>query len=469
MPGNLARSWLSAIAQIFSEQQGASATIVAIALPGLIGFGALGAETGAWFTIKLQNQSAADAAAISVAYEVIAGKTNPTSELMPAASAAAAQNGFKGSTPTVIYPYSDGRVSNGIAVTLQQKQAALLAAMFLSGVTVTTKAVAVIEVLDNPCVLALGTSGTAVEVGDSARLDMPSCSVAANSISRSAIDLHSSTSSIAATTLVTAGEVSFQGNPINPAAPPPEFVLALPARIGAPGVADPYAAPLTHAFLITGMPTTVKCKSKNSGGQRVYNGTCVIDGTSLSQTRILLSSGTHISGSWNIPTGHTVDLSPGTYWVTGDLTVQSGGVLKCSTCDNVKGTGVTVILTIQSNKIGTVSMSSNAQVSLNAPRTGRYPGVLLVQDANGLPAGTTYTSSRSTITGAPSGATLNGLVYFPRSSLTFAGIPSATGPRCLLLVINTLTVNGPSSLEDEGCATTGLINLPMIHTVALAE
>src|SRR6476660_9468173 len=119
MPGNLARSWLSAIARIFSEQQGASATIVAIALPGLIGFAALGAETGVWFTIKLQNQSAADAAAISVAYQVIAGKTNPTSELMPAASAAAAQNGFKGSTPTIVYPYSDSSISNGVAVTLQ--------------------------------------------------------------------------------------------------------------------------------------------------------------------------------------------------------------------------------------------------------------------------------------------------------------------------------------------------------------
>jgi hypothetical protein len=469
MPGNLARSWLSAIARIFCEQQGASATIVAIALPGLIGFGALGAETGIWFTIKLQNQSAADAAAISVAYEVIGGKANPTSELMPAASAAAAQNGFKGSTPTVIYPYSDDSVSNGIAVTLQQRQAALLAAMFLPGVTVTTKAVAVIEVLDNPCVLALGTSGTAVEIGDAGRLDMPRCSVAANSISRSSIDLHGSTSSIAATTLVTPGEVSFQGSPIDPAAPPPEFALALPAMIGAPSIADPYAAALTHAFLIAGMPTTIKCKSKDSGGQRVYNSSCVIDGTSLTQTRILLSSGTHISGPWNIPTGHTVDLTPGTYWLTGDLTIQSGGVLKCSTCDNVKGTGVTVILTTQSSKIGTVSMSSNAIVALNAPRTGRFPGLVLVQDANGLPAGTTYTSTRSTIAGAPAGATLNGLIYFPHSSLTFTGNLISTGPRCLVLVVNTLTVGGPSSLEDAGCASAGLTNLPIIHTVALAE
>ena len=64
-----------AIARIFHDNSGASAALVAIALPALIGFGALGAETGVWFTIKLQNQSAADAAAISAAYEIIAGKT----------------------------------------------------------------------------------------------------------------------------------------------------------------------------------------------------------------------------------------------------------------------------------------------------------------------------------------------------------------------------------------------------------
>jgi hypothetical protein len=91
---------------------------------------------------------------------------------------------------------------------------------------------------------------------------MPNCSIAANSISSSAIDLHGGTSSIAAATLVTAEKVSFQGSPIDPAAPPPEFALASPARIGAPAVADPYMSSLTHAFLTSGMPAIVECRSK---------------------------------------------------------------------------------------------------------------------------------------------------------------------------------------------------------------
>jgi hypothetical protein len=143
-------------------------------------------------------------------------------------------------------------------------------------------------------------------------------------------------------------------------------------------------------------------------------------------------------------------------------------VLKCSACNNAGGTGVTVILTTQGTKVGTVSMASNAQITLNAPKTGPFAGLVLAQDANGLPNGTIYSSPSSTIAGAP-GAMLNGLVYFPNSWMTFTGSPSDASPGCLLLVVKSLTVSGASSLETSGCASAGLSDLPVIHTVALAE
>jgi hypothetical protein len=466
---NPVRSLFRAIERILHDKCGASATVVAIALPGLIGFGALGAETGVWFTLKLQNQSAADAAALSAAYEIIAGKINAISDLTPASSEAATRNGYRGITPAVVYPYSDDIVGNGVAVTLRQTQATFLAAMFLSNVTVATKAVAVIEVFDNPCILAVRTSSTGVEIADFTRLDMPNCSAVANSISRSAIELRGSTSSIAATTLVTAGEVALQGNPINPAAPPPEFTLASPVRIGAPNVVDPYASTLTHSYLAAGMPPSLpQCGSTSSGGVTIYLGNCGIPGTTLIQSSIKLTGNTRISGDWSILTSQTVDLSPGTYWITGNLTLQSSGVLKCSTCDNVKGTGVTIILPAEASKIGAVSMAADAVFNLSAPSSGRFPGIVMIQDANGLPAGAAYPSSYSSVTGA-TGATLNGLVYFPNSSLTFHGNPSVTGPKCLVLVVGTLMVDQTSSLETRGCAGAGLTNLPTVNTVALAE
>jgi Flp pilus assembly protein TadG len=467
MSPDLVRSLCGAIARIFRDKTGATAMIIAIALPGLIGIAALGVETGVWFTIKLQNQSAADSAAISAAYEVIAGKTNETGELTAAADEAARRNGYKGSIPALVAPYSDGIVTNGIAVTLQQSQGALLAAAFLSGVTIANTAVAVIEVLNNPCILALGTNSTDVEIAASTQLDLPNCSVAANSVGSTAIELRS-TSAVAAATLVTAGEISLQGTPIDPAAPPPEFALSSPAMIGAPSVADPYAATLTHTFLIASMPRTPTCISKSTGYPTIYTGNCTISGNSLTGPQILLLANTRVSGSWNITSGQTVDLSPGAYWVTGNLTLESRAVLKCSTCDNAKGSGVTIILTAQTNKIGAVSVASNATLTLNAPRSGRFAGLAIIQDSNGLPPGTTYISSLSTIGGTP-GATLNGLVYFPNSSVTFHGAPSATGPECLLLVVRTLNIDAASRLETNGCASAGLGNLPSIRTVAVAE
>ena len=440
-PLRLVRSLLGAIAPILNDDRGVSAAIVAIALPSLIGLGALGVETGAWFTTKLRNQSAADAAAISAAYEVLAGKANVINDLAPAA---AARNGYSGSIPVIEFPYSDAIVVNGVAVTLQQTQEPMLAAMFLSGVTVANKAVAVIEVLDNPCILALGTANTGVELAASTSLSMPNCSIVANSVSGTAIELLSSSSSITAATLVTAGEIAVQGNPIDPAAPPPEFSLGSLAEIGAPTVADPYAGTLSHSYITAGMPTSL-CKPTTSGSVTVYKtGNCKFSGL-------------------NIKTGYTVDLAPGTYWVTGNLVVQSNGRLECSICDPVKGTGVTIILTSQTSKIGYVSIS-NATFELNAPSSGRFAGVVMVQDANGLP----YTRSYNTVTGA-AGATLSGLVYFPKTSMTFHGSPSTTGPKCLLLVVSSLNVDASSNLDIGGCASAGLTNLPTVYTVALAE
>src|SRR5690348_9410691 len=215
MSPDFTRTIFGLISRILRDKGGATPTIVASALPGLIGMGAIGGETGVWFTIKLQNQSAADSAVIAAAYEVIGGKTDATGDLTRAADEAAKRNGYKGSTPAVAYPYSDGAVSDGIAVTLQQSQRALLAAMFLPGVSVANTAAAVIEVLDHACILALNTNSTDVDLAGSTRLNMPACSIAANSLSSSAIELHSS-SVVVAKTLRTAGEISLEGTPIDP-------------------------------------------------------------------------------------------------------------------------------------------------------------------------------------------------------------------------------------------------------------
>jgi hypothetical protein len=471
IPQDWAGSLLSAIARCSRDRCGASATVIAISLPALIGFGALAAETGLWYTINLRNQSAADAAAISAAYEVIAGKASISSDLTPAVSEAAAQNGYTGSTPEVVHPYSDGIVSNGVAVTLHQTQGALLSSLFLPGVTIATKAVAVIKVFDNPCILALATTGTDIAVGAFSSLDMPTCSVAANSTSTNSIDIQSSTGSITAVTLVTPGEVSLNGSPINPAAPPPEFTLTSQPVIGAPTITDPYAGTLTHIFDTTGIPTTPKCTGTYDNATNVTTYTpkgCVIGGTSLAsaQGKVVLPGNTRITGGWDIK-NKTVDLLPGTYWITnGDLTFGAGAAVTCSTCGGAKG--VTIILTTRraiGGIVGNIRISGGATVTLQPPNSGVFSGLLLIQDsASAIGAGVTYTSGGSSFD-AGSGMHLTGLLYFPENAVNFHGNPGTT---CSVLIAKAVTI-GNSNFSTSGCASAGLPNLPTVNTVALAE
>ena len=433
-------SLFRAIARILHDQRGVSAMIVAIALPALVGFGALGAETGLWFTIKLHNQSAADAAAISAAYEVVAGKTDVASDLTPAAREAATRNGYKGSPPAVVYPYTDAMASNGIAVTLQQSQRAILATMFLTEVNVATKAVAVIELLDHPCILALAGSGTGLEILSGAHLIMPNCSAAANSIGAGAIELQDTTSSVTAATLVTAGEILLRGSLIDPAAAPPEFALGSSAMIGAPIIADPYAATLTHTLIVAGMVSAPTCRPLSSGH---ISGNCK-------------------AGMWTVRSGDTVDLSPGTYWLTGNLTVQKAGTLDCSTCNDALGQGVTIILTTSTTggAVGNVDISTGAAVTLRAPSSGTFSGILFIQDPLASSSGSTNGFEGG------SGMKLTGLLYFPKTTVAFQGNPGAA---CTLLVAHQVLIVGASDFSTSGCPGGGLAKLPTVNTVTLAE
>ena len=434
-------SLFRAIAVFLQDQRGASAMIVAIAQPALVGFGALGAETGLWFTIKLHNQSAVDAAAISAAFEVIAGKTDVASDLSPAAGEAATRNGYKGSSPAVVYPYSDAITSNGVAVTLQHSQRAILATMFLTEVNVATRAVAVIEVLEHPCILALGGSGTGLEILSRAHLVMPNCSAAANSIGAGAIELQDTTSAVTAATLVTAGEISVQGGLIDPAAAPPELALGSAAMIGAPTIADPYAATLTHTLIVAGMASAPNCKPLSSGH---VSGNCK-------------------AGTWTVRSGHTVDLSAGIYWLTGNLTMQTGGTLECSTCNNALGQGVTIILTTTSTtggSVGNVDISTGAAVTLRAPSSGKFSGILFIQDPLAVSSGST-----NGFEGGPS-MKLTGLLYFPKTTVAFQG---NAGAACTILVANQVVIVGDSVFNTSGCPSAGLARLATVSTVALAE
>jgi hypothetical protein len=468
--------------RLLHDRRGLSAVTVAVSLPVLFGVAGLGVDTGLWYTIKRQNQSAADAAALSAAYEVVAGNTDVTNNLTPAASEAATRNNYGGSTPIVTYPYSDSSLPPGVPgvkVTLSQTQNGWFSAWFpaFTNITIANEAVAIVNTLPpHVCMLALGLNPPpngspnhtdTIDLAGNTTINALTCIIVSDSDSTSAFHLQGS-ATLNAKTLITPGQLSTTGGSYT-------LNLRYPAQTGANSVPDPYASTLTHSFLDTNinnpMPTSGACTQTGSTYSASTPAGCVIAASSLPNTGSYnLSGPMQISGGLTIKNG-VVNLSPGTYWITdGDLVLANGtgATLECTSCTN-GGAGVTIILTTaraSGGTVGALTLGSNAVLNLNAPSSGTFAGMVLIQDSNGLPAGTTIDSPSNAQ--ANSAETLSGLVYFPDTAVTFQGTPAATGPQCLVLVANTISLQGTPGFSTDGCPSLGL-NSSVVKTVQLAE
>src|SRR5215469_3744768 len=140
--------------RLLRDRRGVSAVFVALASTALIGFVALGVEVGLWYAIQRQDQSAADAAALSGAYEVAAGQAY--SDICALAKRDAASNGFTfqaytcpDTSPACTNP-SSGHMcannppvsgssignNNAVEVILNRQENTLFANLFLSNVAI---------------------------------------------------------------------------------------------------------------------------------------------------------------------------------------------------------------------------------------------------------------------------------------------------------------------------------------------
>ena len=468
--------------RFWRDRRGVVAVAVAVLLPVLIGFAGIGIEVGLWFAIQRQNQSAADAAAISAALEYAAQfesgvTTNPTA----AATTAANCNLFSTSTSSsntvcplassasnalTLYPCygftagsscntsSSSGTLNAVQVALTQPLntgfANFVTAIWgpsVNTVNVTTKAIAEFSQTSTACLLALQGTGTGISVTGSYNLTMPNCDMAANSNMTSPPAISNAGGCIQAYTLVSPGGYSFAGSSVSPCTAN-GYDLTTPPQFKS--TADPYAATLTHAFLTAGMPKRVCIPSTGIGpsGAPIY--------TYLVHDCIILGGQPPLTG--------TIILSPGTYWVT-DGSLNLSGQLRC-TCSS--GGGVTLIFTTTQVSGGTIGalevpLGANLAITLNAPAAGTYPGYLMVQDSV---AGAIYPNS-GTIGNA--GSLLSGLIYFPNTNLSFAGNIQTDPSNCLVAVASSVSLTGNIRLDDSGCQTAGLTALPTIFSVFLAD
>jgi hypothetical protein len=136
-----------------------------------------------------------------------------------------------------------------------------------------------------------------------------------------------------------------------------------------------------------------------------------------------------------------VTFSAGTY-------IINGGGVSFGNSSVSTGSGVTFFLTGTNATYGSVAATGASVVTLSAPTTGTYDGVLFYQDRSLNPAaGASFGNSAS--------VALTGTLYFPTTGVTFSGATATNST--MAIVADKLSITGSASITyDPTGQRTGL-------------
>ncbi|RVD57640.1 hypothetical protein EN828_05780 [Mesorhizobium sp. M2D.F.Ca.ET.185.01.1.1] len=419
LSGRFIRQLFSRLAsRRFCEGKGGNvATIFALTLPVVVGGAGFGMETSYWYYSSLKLQAIADAAAYAGALEKIQG--SDTATITAAATTSAASNGLGSGTIVVNTPPTSGpnTAKKAVEVILNQNLDRMFTSIFTqTKVPEQARAVALITDASKACNLALNPSASqAMLFSGSTSVKLNGCVVMANSIASDALKVQGS-AGLQADCLISAGGVVLN-NPVTTVCKSP-ITQALPA-------ADPFAS-------LPAPAATGGCKNVN--------------GNKTTQT---IQAGTYCSG---MNLNGNVALSSGTYVVQGNLKINAGAVITCAApCTN----GVTIFMA-GSN---TVSINGNASVTLSAPTSGTYSGVLFYGDRTGTAAQSTFNGTADSL--------LTGAIYFPRQQVNYLGNFSGVNG-CTQVVADTIQWSGNSTINQD-CSSLGMKDIPAAQAVAVVE
>jgi Flp pilus assembly protein TadG len=388
------------------NERGAVAVLVALLLPVLLGMVGIAVELGYWFSEKRELQTASDAGAVGGAFELLTGNSGAISS---SSTSEAARNGYEEANGTISVnspPTSGAYVGDATAVeVILTKQVPLLLSAFFLGndVTISARSVARAQTAGDSCIIALDpTASSALSVSGTAQVSLSGCGVTVNSNSSTAATI-SGNGIVSTDFLNVVGGYTVSGSASLTSAATPTTKSA--------AVADPYAD------LAVDTPSNCDQNGYRSRANRTET----------------LSPGTYCGG-FTVSAQSTVNLNPGTYYIKGDsFKVNGGGTLT--------GSGVTIVLTGSGSDYATIDVNGGANVSLSAPTTGDYAGVVVMQDRNAPSNGLNKFNGGST-------TDYSGALYFPKQEIEFTG-GNETGGGCVRIVAVRIDFNGNSYLENQ--------------------
>lgn len=319
-------------------------------MPVLIGVAALGVEVGAWYQVRRQMQSAADAAAVAAALTFSKGQTSDAA-IEAAANRVVAGSGLTGfscergggvnDNCVVRNPPTSGALagqSGAFQVVLRRKSDTILAKFFLPEVAVNVSAVAS-TASQAYCFLALRTTGEKTFHMQNSSVTNRECGVAVNSNNTRALWLENSARINGPTYLVASryqreNTASLDENNL---------------KVSQAVVADPYSA------------VRAQFSTCNAGDIDLKSGAVVT-----------LSAGRYCDVS--IKGNAKVTLNPGVYYIDVKLSVSGGNT-------TLTGTGVTIVLMATN---ATMDIGGGAEVTLTAPTTGTFAGIAIMAPSNAV-------------------------------------------------------------------------------------
>jgi Putative Flp pilus-assembly TadE/G-like len=398
----------------FCRDRRANVVIVfGLTLPVVIGGAGLGVETSYWYYKDLELQGAADAAAFAGGIEKRSGSDDST--VTAEATEAAVQNGFDATIGTIVVnspPLSGPNTGiPAVEVILDVPLDRFFSKIFLDGpVVANARAVGIFQTSSNACVLALDPSASkAALFSGSSSLTLNGCVIMANSIADDAVTAQGA-ANVEVDCLVSGG-----GAQLNAHVSMTECSSAI---VNAPPVADPYAS----------LPAP-----SHSGGCKNANGSTLSPG--------YYCHGMNLHGD--------VHLNDGVYYI-------SGGDFKINANADITGDNVTIYLADDAR----VNMNGNAEVSLSAPISGVYSGILFFGDrGNSAGSGNKFNGTAD--------SKLTGAIYFASQAVEYLGNFSGTSG-CTRIVAQTVQWTGNATFNQD-CSALGIPEIPAMQLVKLAE
>lgn len=395
--------------RFLNNDDGAILPMAAVMFPVIMGMVGLGVDASAWMMSHRNLQNAADAAAVSAAWEIAYGYD----DYEEAGLREAENNGYdptRAGSHLNIELVTEDDGTQKISADLQTQAPLWFSRLILSDeVTLANAAAtAIIEPSGNYCILSLDeTADGAISAMGNAEVDANGCGLAVNSNSDNALDFTGSV-------VMHVGDVSIVGE----------------HEVGS-NVDFEYQSIRTNANPIPDPYTDIEVPSYAGRNVFTSNADRKATGTKTFQP------GVYVGGLSTTGNG-TVTFADGIYIIDGgDLSFGGGGA--------VVGENVTFILTNSSNpaNTGIITITGGKTFDLSAPDEGMdMSGILLYQDRR-----STNTARMKFVGGST--VDLDGLIYTPSATMDFGGNNTTTSPdTCTKIIAQKVKLHGTPGLGN---------------------